>query len=139
MIHAVARRRSGLVHDVEVGGHSIVVDEPIEGGGTDEGPSPSSVLASSLASCTAMTIALYSDRKDWDIDGLTVSVDFPGSPKAGENAQFMVEVTLPPGLDDEQRERILVIAGKCPVHRALVSDVQIEIRSAEPDTAETGG
>jgi putative redox protein len=131
MIHAVARRRSGLAHDVEVSGHSIVVDEPIEDGGTDLGPNPSSIVATALASCTALTIALYTDRKEWDIDGLTVSVDHPGAPKAGENAEFTVEVTLPPGLDDEQRERIMVIAGKCPVHRTLVSDVQIELRTAD--------
>lgn len=131
MIHAIARRRSGFAHDVEVSGHSIVVDEPLEDGGNDEGPNPSSVLAAALASCTAITIAMYSERKEWDIDGLIVSVDFPGSPKAGENAHFDIDLTMPAGLDAEQRERITVIAGKCPVHRALVSDVQIEIHSSE--------
>ena len=125
---AVARRRAGYLHEVDVNGHLVVVDEPEDNGGTDKGPSPTDLLAASLASCTAITIAMYADRKEWDIEGMEVSVDYAGSPKAGENAEFVVTLALPEGLDSDQVERIRTIAGKCPVHRALTSDVQIEIR-----------
>jgi putative redox protein len=130
MSHVTVRQRSGLAHVVEIGDHELVADEPVEAGGTDEGPAPTQLLAASLASCVAITIALYTDRKEWDIEGLEVSVDFPGTPGRGEVAQFTVEVALPDHLDEDQRERIMVIAEKCPVHRILLGEVEIETRAA---------
>lgn len=127
MITATARRRKGHHHEVDVDGHLVVVDEPTDAGGTDVGPSPTRLLAASLASCTAITIGMYADRKEWDIEGLEVSVDFEGTPKAGESARFAVHLHTPSSLSDEQVERIAAIAAKCPVHRTLVGDVQIEI------------
>ena len=72
-----------------------IVDEPLSVGGTDTAPSPTRLLAVSLASCTAVTVALYADRKGWDLTGLEVDVDFEGTPKAGERAHFDVAVDLP--------------------------------------------
>lgn len=125
MIHATARRRKGHHHEVEVDGHVVVVDEPTEAGGTDIGPSPTRLLAASLASCTAITIGMYADRKEWDIEGLEVTVDFEGAPKVGETARFVVNLDLPDGLSDEQIDRIETIAGKCPVHRILAGTVEM--------------
>ena len=130
MSRVTVRRRSGLTHVIEIGDHELVADEPLDAGGADEGPAPTQLLAASLASCTSVTIALYADRKEWDIEGLEVTVDFPGTPGRGEPARFDVEVTLPEGLDQDQRERIMVIAGKCPVHRILLGDIEIETRVA---------
>jgi putative redox protein len=124
-MRATARRREGLAHVVEVDGHEVAVDEPREAGGADSAPSPTRLLAASLASCTAVTVALYADRKGWDLDGLVVDVDFAGPPRAGERARFDVEVTLPDGLDADQRERVMVIAGKCPVHRILAAGAEV--------------
>lgn len=128
MIRAVSRGKDGH-QEVEVDGHVVVVDEPAEAGGTDAGPSPTRLLAASLASCTAITIGMYAERKGWDIEGLEVGVDFEGAPKAGETARFAVELDLPAGLTAEQAERIEVIAGKCPVHRTLTGEVEIEMRT----------
>ncbi len=133
-MRATARRLKGHHHEVEVDGHVIVVDEPTEAGGEDTGPSPTRLLAASLASCTAITIGMYADRKEWDIEGLEVAVDYAGSPKPGEVAYFVVDLTLPPSLSEEQRERIEIIAGKCPVHRTLVGPVKIETRTAVADS-----
>lgn len=130
MSRAVARRRSGMSHSVEIDGHELIVDELPEDGGADEGIRPTRLLAASLASCTAVTVAMYADRKEWDIEGLVVTVDFEGTPPRGEKAEFDVEVVLPNGLDDEQRVKLMVIAGKCPVHRMLVEGADIELRSA---------
>ena len=126
-MRASARQREGLVHAVEVDGHEIVVDEPLDNGGTDSAASPTRLLTAALAACTAITIELYAGRKGWDVGGLEVDVDFSGAPRAGETPRFDVTLTLPEDLDAEQRERIVVIAGKCPVHRMLASETPVAI------------
>lgn len=127
MIVATARRRSGHTHDVEVSGHKLVVDEPADAGGTDLGPSPTRLLAASLASCTALTVEMYADRKGWDLgDDFEVAAQFERGPR-GECDHFAVTMILPPGLSADQMERIRKIAGKCPVHRTLASEARIEI------------
>ena len=128
-MRAVARRISGHKHEVEIEGHSLIVDEPVEAGGTDAGPSPTRLLTASLASCVAITIGMYAARKEWDVSGLEVAVDFDGPPKAGETAHFTVELALADGLSAEQAERSAVIAGKCPVHRTLAGPVEVETRT----------
>ncbi len=121
-----ARRREGFAHDVEIeGGHTIRVDEPESVGGTDTGPSPTRLLASSLAACTAVTMELYAERKGWDLGAVEVDVeaDYDGhAPTA-----FHVAVALPGALSEEQRERLLAIAAKCPVHRVLSGGVPVTI------------
>ena len=126
MITATARRRSGHTHDVEVSGHKLIVDEPIEAGGSNLGPSPMRLLAASLASCTAMTVEMYADRKGWELTELEVSAAFEPGPR-NECDNFTVTLRLPPRLSEDQIRRILIIAGKCPVHRTLASSAQIEI------------
>jgi putative redox protein len=124
-MRATARQRGGLVQAVEIDGHEIVVDEPLDSGGTGTAPSPTRLLTASLAACTAITVQLYAARKGWDVSGLEVDVDFGGAPRAGETPRFDVTLTLPDDLDAEQRERIVVIAGKCPVHRTLAAGADI--------------
>ncbi len=127
MVKVVARRRQGFTHEVEIeGGHSLVIDEPPESGGADAGPSPTRVLAASLAACTAITLEMYADRKEWPVGEVEVEVgmEFTGAVPT----DFTVTLRLPKGLSPEQQERIRVIAGKCPVHRALATETQVEIR-----------
>ena len=71
-----ARRRKGYAHSLTAGHHTLIVDEPAEKGGTDTGPTPGQLLALSLASCTAITIEMYADRKGWDVGDLEVEVDY---------------------------------------------------------------
>jgi putative redox protein len=140
VITATARRIEGYKHEVEVDGHTVVVDEPADDGGTDAGPSPSRLLAASLASCTAITIAMYAGRREWDIEGLEVSVDFGGAPKGADTAHFTVNLTIPEGLDEEQVDKIRTIAAKCPVHRTLTGRIEIEIRDdSEGPAGESSG
>jgi putative redox protein len=129
LISAKVQRRDGFHHEIDVNGHRLVVDEPEEAGGKDIGPSPSALLASALAGCTAITIEMYADRKGWDIDGLEVKADYPGTPKSGERAKFDVTVSVPEGLDDEQVERIETIANKCPIHRTLAGGADISVHT----------
>jgi len=127
-LRATARRVDGFVHRVEVDGHELIVDEPEEDGGTNTGASPTRLLTASLASCTSMTIVMYADRKGWDVGDIEVSAEFE-RPPAGERAQFDVTVSLPSSLSEEQVERIMVIAGKCPVHRTLIGEVVVNDRA----------
>jgi putative redox protein len=123
----VARRRAGYTHEVEIeGGHALVIDEPTTAGGNDEGPSPSRAVAAALAACTAITCEMYAARKGWELGAVEVEVEV----EVGPNQSLLrAEVTLcvPEPLDEEQRSRLLVIAGKCPVHRALAGPTPIEI------------
>jgi putative redox protein len=119
MRHAVARRRKGYEHELEIREHRLIVDEPEDSGGTDQGPSPTELLAGSLASCTAITIEMYADRKGWDLGDVEVAADFTEA-TADSPAKFKVEIRSPAQLTDDQRERVLKIAHKCPVHRALM-------------------
>jgi putative redox protein len=126
MKHAVVRRRKGYEHEIEIREHRLISDEPEDNGGTDQGPTPTELLAGSLASCTAITIEMYADRKGWDLGQVEVSADFTEA--SGDSpAKFKVDIKLPAELSDEQRDRILTIAHKCPVHRALMgADVEVD-------------
>jgi len=126
MPSAVARRRQGYEHEIETREHRLVADEPPDKGGTDRGPKPTELLAASLASCTAITIEMYADRKEWNLGTVEVAFYFTEA-TTDEPPRFRVEIKTPAELSDEQRQRILVIAGKCPVHRALAAnDVEID-------------
>jgi putative redox protein len=135
--HVVARRIAGYSHEIDLGDdREIVVDEPAADGGTDTGPRPGQLLASSLAGCTAITIELYAERKGWKLDGLEVSVDMSSTdesvPPHAIPTHFTVEVALPAGLDDEQRRRLMVIAEKCPVHKLLEHGAEITVAERPP-------
>jgi putative redox protein len=125
-VKVVARRTEGFAHRVEIdGGHTIVVDEPASTGGTDTGPSPNRLLAASLAACTAVTIEMYAARKEWDIGAVEVEVDVAYEGHVPSSSD--VTLRLPTELGDEQRERLLAIASRCPVHRALRSETPVRI------------
>ncbi len=121
-----ATRRRGYTHDVVIGEHSLVADEPPSRGGDDLGPSPTMLLAGSLAACTAITVEMYADRKGWELRELEVSIEVEGSLISGD-AVFEVILHLPGGLTEEQTQRITTIAGKCPVHKAIARETSITI------------
>ena len=124
---ANAARETTFRHTVTVRGHDLTVDEPTESGGTDAGPSPQELLAASLASCTAVTIEMYAQRKGWDIGGVEVSAEYTPAER-GCPTRFSIVMRLPEGLSDEQVERLRVIAAKCPVHRTLDGEVMFDER-----------
>jgi putative redox protein len=126
MRRAIARRRHGYEHETQIRGHSLIVDETEEDGGGDQGPRPTELLAAALATCTAITIEMYAGRKEWELGDVEVTADFtPATPDT--TPKFKVEIRIPAELTDEQRERIVTIAHKCPVHRTLLAtDVEID-------------
>lgn len=125
-MRVVARRREGFAHEVEMeGGHSLVVDEPEDRGGTDTGPRPTQLLAASLAGCTAITVEMYADRKGWDVGAIEVNVDVAYDGPVPST--YAVVLRLPPELSDEQRQRLLRVAAKCPVHKVLVGEATVTV------------
>jgi putative redox protein len=126
-VKVVARRREGYVHDVEIeeGAHEFVVDEPVVAGGTDAGPSPTRLVAAGLASCIAITMEMYADRKGWDIDAVEVEVDVEY--ERFVPTSFSASIRLPEGLSKQQRQRLLAIARKCPVHKVLAGEASVTI------------
>jgi putative redox protein len=127
-MRAIARRENGtLKHDVEIRAHRVTADEPEDNGGEDTGPSPQELLAASLASCTAITMEMYARRKGWELGEVVVDVDYEPAQR-GSPTKFSMEVRLPKELPEDQRERLLQIAAKCPVHRTLEGEVMFDER-----------
>ena len=126
-MYAVARRTSGYQHEISIRDHTLIADEPPSHGGEDSGPDPQELLAASLASCVAITIEMYAGRKGWDVAELEVGCEYTPAER-GSPARFELVITLPSHLDSEQRERLGVIAAKCPVHRTLEGEVVFDER-----------
>lgn len=126
-MRAVARRKQGYAHDLAVREHHLTADEPPEHGGGDAGPSPQELLAASLASCTAITVEMYAQRKGWNVDGLEVDCDYTAAER-GAPTTFKLVMRMPASLSEEQVERLQVIAAKCPVHRTLEGEVSFQER-----------
>ncbi len=126
-MRATARRTSNtsFIHQVEVRQHQVIVDEPIDHGGDDEGPNPQELLAASLASCTAITIEMYAKRKGWDLGPVEIKCEYMPAER-GCPTKFRLDIRLPSNCSQEQIERLKVIAAKCPVHRTLDGEVIFE-------------
>ena len=129
-MRAIARRREGFEHTVEVGDHRVTVDEPEAHGGSDRGPNPQEMLAASLASCSAITMEMYADRKGWDVGEVSVVVDYEPAQR-GSPTKFSMRVGFPKELPAEQREKLMQIVAKCPVHRTLEGEVMFDEAAEE--------
>jgi putative redox protein len=112
-------------HRVTVRSHELISDEPERTGGHDAGPSPQELLAASLASCTAITVQMYAQRKGWEVGDIGVDVNYEPAQR-GSPTKFDLSLRLPKELPEDQRERLMQIAAKCPVHRTLESEVMFD-------------
>jgi putative redox protein len=122
---------------VRSSGYAFLADEPRAVGGLGSGPDPYGLLASALGACTAMTIRLYAERHGWPLERVQVAVQHH---RASLEARDLFErsIYLEGPLDDEQRTRLLEIAGRCPVHRTL--DRGADVRTTlTPELAPAGG
>ena len=125
-MRAISRRVDGrLKQDVAIREHHLTADEPPAHGGDDSGPSPQELLAASLASCTAITMEMYAQRKGWDVGDIAVDVHYEPAQR-GSFTRFKMTVELPKELPEAQREKLMQIAAKCPVHRTLEGEVMFE-------------
>ena len=107
---------------IEIGPHQVLTDAPVESGGEGSGPAPHDLLAAALAACTTLTVNLYARRKGWKLDEVLVTVDHG---QEGATYGFQRSIRLVGGLGAEERERLLDIANKCPVHKTLSGQIAI--------------
>lgn len=127
--------RGTFEQSITMGRHRILADEPLDVGGQDNGPSPYDLLLAALGACTSMTLRLYADRKELPVERISVLLRHAKIHAADcatcETAQGQIDrierlITVDGDLDDAQRARLLQIADKCPVHRTLTSEIDIQ-------------
>src|SRR5215813_8512202 len=127
------------VQSVSVGPHSFPADEPVEAGGRNAGPDPYELLLSALGACVSITLRMYAARKGWPLEAVQVRLSYArvhadDCADCDREARMVdgieVELFLTGDLSQEQRRRLLEIAGKCPVHRTLTSPMPIQTRLA---------
>lgn len=131
---AVRVKAGGYRAEVTAGEHTLIADEPLSFGGTDQGPTPYDLLAAALGTCTAMTIRMYAVRRSWPLESVTVRLTHDrvheedceaceGKPVGIDRMTRVVE--LEGELTEEQREGLLRVADRCPVGQTLERGVRI--------------
>jgi putative redox protein len=134
-----ARGISRLAQEILVGHHRLTADEPTEAGGSDLGPNPYDLLLAALGACTSMTLRLYADHKQWPLERTTVRLSHQKihatdcadcETREGKIDRIEREISIVGPLDAQQRQRLLEIAEKCPVHRTMHSEIKIRSRLA---------
>ena len=131
---------SGFLQHVTSGKHQFEVDEPSSLGGSDRAPTPYDYLLAALGSCTSMTVALYARGKKWPLQHVTVSLWHSRihardcadcETKQGMLDRIDMQIELNGDLDQTQRAKLMEIAGKCPVHRTLNSEIDVRKRAVD--------
>jgi uncharacterized OsmC-like protein len=133
---------------IDTGDLALIGDEPVEAGGDGLGPNPYELLLAALGHCTVLTILLYARRKGWAVDGvsvrasherLVVAEEIDGELIRTKKERIVQEIALQGDLDDDQRARLMEIAGKCPVHRTITGDLEIVEREVTADAVKISG
>lgn len=132
--------RSHYRTEIRADGQSLIADEPESVGGTGLGPSPYDFLVAGLGACTAMTLRMYADRKEWPLESATVRLKHrkihAGDCRDCETTQGKLdeierEIEVEGDLDDDQKQRLLEIADRCPVHRTLHGEIKVRTKLRE--------
>jgi len=136
IVHGTA---NGFLQEVVSGRHRLTGDEPVSYGGKDEGPGPYDYLLIALGTCTSMTIGLYARKKQIPLEKITVALRHSRihardcedcETKNGMLDRIDLEIELSGSLTAEQHTQLMTVAGKCPVHRTLKSEIDIRLNKA---------
>lgn len=137
----VTRTGQQLRTEIQAGSHTLLADEPEEVGGTNAGPTPYDLLLAALGTCTGMTLRMYADRKEWPLEEAVVRLQHKKihaedcehcETTDARIDRITREIDVVGELSAEQRERLLEIANKCPVHRTLHSEIDVQSYLREP-------
>jgi putative redox protein len=109
--------------ELTASGHSLLADESVQAGGADSGPVPGEFVQMGLASCTAITLRMYANRKNYLVERIKVEVS---EEKIENTTIFLRTIFIEGPLSNEQRQRMLQIAEKCPVHKTLTNPIEIK-------------
>ena len=106
--------------------HFVVIDEPVKSGGGDTGPTPVEYLLTAIGGCVSMTLRMYAERKGWDLGKIKVIVSQKEElTPQGIKKSLVEEISFEKEISEEQRKRLLVIAGKCPVAKMVKGETKI--------------
>src|SRR5262245_47800030 len=132
MVQVTTRTLGGLKVEARASGITARLDESVANGGEGTGLAPSQALLAALSACAAMTVTLYAKRKQWPLTNVVIdaTLDRPGPNEPGKPQKIVQTITFEGALDAEQKQRLLEIAGKCPVHRTLQGPLVLEERLA---------
>jgi putative redox protein len=111
---------------VYAGGHFIYADEPEDMGGTDEGMIPGALLLASLGSCTAITLKMYADRKQIPLESVRIHLTICREEEMSASTKISRKIEFTGNLTEQQRNRMIDIADKCPIHKMLSNPIQID-------------
>ncbi len=117
-------RKNTLAAEIQIRNHNMVSGVSASLGGKDEGPDPHELLQAALAGCTIITVQMYANRKQWPLESTDVKIQILSEGKEG--TVISRDISFKGNLTQEQRDQLLVIADKCPIHRLLVGSVQIQ-------------
>jgi|SRR5579871_4681499 len=142
MTAIIVHSEQGYRTAIQIRQHTVIADELIQDGGTDTGPTPMEILLGTVGACVAVTTRAYAQRKNWPLENVTIELsmdrhrgeDYPAytGPAAFVN-EIRERIQFEGPLTEEQRQRLMTIAGKCPVHLTLENPVFFveELSSAE--------
>ena len=121
--HVVETGESAFAVSIDVSGHHFVGDEPLSKGGDDLGPAPYDLLLAALGECTAMTVRWYARQQDWPLERVEVSLTHAKGGVEGKSAKtdhFTKTIRVSgKDLTEEQRDKLIAVAARCPVQRTL--------------------
>lgn len=120
---ATVTGQHGYAQTIATSAHQIASDEPVKRGGTNTGPSPFELLLASLGACTAITMRMYSERKQWNLGSIQVKLRLL---RNEDDQRIERAITLSGALNADQRARLVEIADKTPVTRALAPGITIQ-------------
>lgn len=136
----IVKNNEGFETKIYSGNHVWNADEPVSAGGTDTGPTPYDLLLSSLGSCKAITMRMYASRKNIPLEAVTIKLSQKKiyaddcsncETKEGKIDSINIEISFVGNLTNEQKESLINIADKCPIHKTLTSEIQIKSSIAD--------
>ena len=120
---SVVLTNKNYLAEAKIRGHFVVTDVPVSDGGENTAPTPVEYLLTAIGGCVAITLRMYAARRSWDVGEITVNVF---QLKDEQGSYLTEEISFENDITEDQRKRLVVFAGKCPVARMVKEETRIE-------------